>query len=177
VDETEQLALALSSFAGYQGAGLHSPFLLCYALEVSDQLCLRVNSIPSFMEANRVLSLTSTEIVQQNLPLPGPRRSRGVSGDCCLGEGVQLGERVSVKHSAVGNHCIIGDKSKVTNSVLMDHVTIGEGVVLQGCVVCSHAHIEHRATLRECLVGTNFTVTREADIKGETLILGGGLHI
>lgn len=52
---------------------------------------------------------------------------QGVSSDCSLGEGVQLGERVSVKHSAVGNHCHLGDKSKVTNSVMMDHVSIGEG--------------------------------------------------
>ena len=52
---------------------------------------------------------------------------QGVSGDCALGEGVQLGERVSVKHSAVGKHCNVGERSKVTNSVMMDHVTIGEG--------------------------------------------------
>jgi translation initiation factor eIF-2B subunit gamma len=52
---------------------------------------------------------------------------QGVGGDCALGDGVQLGEKVSVKHSAVGNHCHIGDRSKVTNSVLMDHVSIGEG--------------------------------------------------
>ena len=55
LDKTEQLALELSSFAGYDGTtiGVCSPFLLCHALEVSDQLCLRVNSISSFMEANR----------------------------------------------------------------------------------------------------------------------------
>lgn len=39
---------------------------------------------------------------------------------------MQLGERVSVKHSAVGNHSNIGDKSKISNSVLMDHVSVGE---------------------------------------------------
>ena len=91
---------------------------------------------------------------------------------------MQLGERVSIKHSAVGNHCNIGDRSKITNCVLMDHVTIGEGyvnngmiinkycvsvssVTLLGCVICSHAHIESRVSLKECLVGMKFTVTRE----------------
>ena len=53
--------------------------------------------------------------------------TQGVSGDCSVGEGVQLGERVSIKHSAVGNHCCIGERSKITNSVLMDHVSVGEG--------------------------------------------------
>lgn len=62
-----------------------------------------------------------------------------MSGDCALGEGVQLGERVSIKHTAVGNHCHIGERSKVTNSVLMDHVIIGEGYVYTDvCIECSY---------------------------------------
>ena len=60
---------------------------------------------------------------------------QGISGDCTLGEGVQLGDRVSVKHSAIGNHCHIGDRSKVTNTVMMDHVVVGEGLVLGILVV------------------------------------------
>jgi translation initiation factor eIF-2B subunit gamma len=174
VDKMEQLALQLSSFAGFKGtsASLTAPSLVCHALVVSEQLCMRVNSIPSFMEANRQLSLTPIE----SMPLPSSQRTKGVSGDCAIGEGVQLGERVSVKHSTLGNHCSIGERAKITSCVLMDHVNIGEGTILQGCVVCSHAHIEERVNLKDCLVGANFTVTREADIKGETLVLGGGLH-
>ena len=66
-------------------------------------------------------------------------------------------------------------------------------VTLVGCVVCSHVHVEDRASLKDCLVGANFTVAREGeagmyrnrssydivsavDIKGETLVAGGGLH-
>jgi translation initiation factor eIF-2B subunit gamma len=175
VDVTEQLALQLSSFAGYSGhsEALTVPLLACHALEVCDQLCLRVNSITSYMDVNRLLSHHSTDF--QTTPQPS-QRPKGVGGDCALGDGVQLGEKVSVKHSAVGNHCHIGDRSKVTNSVLMDHVSIGEGVTVQGCVVCSHVHVEDRASLKDCLVGANFTVAREADIKGETLVAGGGLH-
>lgn len=57
VDETEQLALQLSSFAGYSGCSdaLTEPLLACHALEVSGQLCLRVNSISSYMEAHKVV--------------------------------------------------------------------------------------------------------------------------
>lgn len=60
---------------------------------------------------------------------------QSVSSDCVLGEGVQLGERVSVKHSAVGRHCHIGDRSKIINTVIMDHVSIGEGSVDTLCIV------------------------------------------
>ena len=35
---------------------------------------------------------------------------QGVSSDCVVGEGVQLGEKVSVKHSSLGHHCNIGDR-------------------------------------------------------------------
>ena len=43
-----------------------------------------------------------------------------------VGEGVVLGEKVSVKHSSVGHHCTIADRSKITNTILMNHVTVGE---------------------------------------------------
>ena len=58
VDVTEQLALQLSSFAGYSGhsEALTVPLLACHALEVCDQLCLRVNSITSYMDVNRLVS-------------------------------------------------------------------------------------------------------------------------
>lgn len=57
VDVTEQLALQLSSFAGYSGQSetLTAPLLACHALEVCEQLCLRVNSIASYMDVNRLV--------------------------------------------------------------------------------------------------------------------------
>ena len=57
VDVTEQLALQLSSFAGYSGRSetLTAPLLACHALEVCEQLCVRVNSIASYMDVNRLV--------------------------------------------------------------------------------------------------------------------------
>ena len=57
VDVTEQLALQLSSFAGYSGQSetLTAPLLACHALEVCEQLCVRVNSIASYMDVNRLV--------------------------------------------------------------------------------------------------------------------------
>lgn len=53
---------------------------------------------------------------------------QGVSGDCLVStEGVLLGDKVSIKHSCIGQHCTIGEKSKILNCVIMDHVQIGEG--------------------------------------------------
>lgn len=57
VDKTEQLALRLSSFAGYSGHSdaLTMPLLACHALEVAGKLCLRVNSVSSYMEAHKMV--------------------------------------------------------------------------------------------------------------------------
>ena len=55
----------------------------------------------------------------------------GVSSDSLTDVGVQLGDKVSVKKSCIGQHCSVGDKSKIINSILMDHVNIGEGYVDQ----------------------------------------------
>ena len=43
------------------------------------------------------------------------------------GDGVVLGEKVSIKHSCLGQHCHIGDKTRIVNCIIMDHVHIGEG--------------------------------------------------
>ena len=50
-----------------------------------------------------------------------------MSSDSLTDVGVQLGDKVSVKKSCIGQHCSIGEKSKIMNSVLMDHVHVGEG--------------------------------------------------
>ena len=45
-------------------------------------------------------------------------------------EGVLLGDKVSIKHSCISQHCTIGDKTKILNCTIMDHVQIGEGQVM-----------------------------------------------
>ena len=42
-------------------------------------------------------------------------------------DGVVLGDKASIKHSCVGDHCHIGEKTKIVNCIIMDHVHIGVG--------------------------------------------------
>ena len=37
-----------------------------------------------------------------------------------------LSDKISIKRSMIGRHCVLGEKIKVINSVIMDHVVIGE---------------------------------------------------
>ena len=58
---------------------------------------------------------------------------QGVSPDSLIDVGVQIGEKVNVKKSCIGQHCFIGEKSKIINCILMDHVTVGEGWAVVTC--------------------------------------------
>lgn len=114
----------------------------CHACVIENQLCTRVNTIHAFQEANRLLShnladfglqkISSKSKVcvccQCNVRLSYGLCKQGVSGDCWIASvGVLLGDKISIKHSCIGQHCSIGDKTKIVNCTVMDHVQIGEG--------------------------------------------------
>ena len=46
-----------------------------------------------------------------------------------IGEGCDLGDKVTVKQCSIGKGCQIGAKSKLNNCVLMDYTIIGERCV------------------------------------------------
>lgn len=53
---------------------------------------------------------------------------QSVGGDSVVSkDGVVLGDKASIKHSCVGDHCHIGEKTKIVNCIIMDHVHIGVG--------------------------------------------------
>ena len=43
-----------------------------------------------------------------------------------IGEGCELGEKVTLKQCSIGKGCHIGAKSKLNNCIVMDHTVIGE---------------------------------------------------
>ncbi|XP_058107377.1 uncharacterized protein LOC131250961 isoform X4 [Magnolia sinica] len=92
-----------------------------------------------------------------------------VGPHCMLGEGSQLGDKCSVKRSAIGRHCRIGSNVKIVNSVVMNHVTIEDGCLVQGSVVCSNVHLQDHVVLKDCQVGAGFVVTAGSDHKSESL--------
>lgn len=42
------------------------------------------------------------------------------------GDGLEMGDKVTIKQSSVGKKCVIGAKSKLNNCILMDNVRVGE---------------------------------------------------
>ena len=43
-----------------------------------------------------------------------------------IGEGCELGDKVTLKQCSIGKGCHIGAKSKLNNCIIMDHTIIGE---------------------------------------------------
>ena len=50
-----------------------------------------------------------------------------ISADSKVAASVRVGERTSIKKSAVGPHCVIGKNVKIAGCVIMDHVEIKDG--------------------------------------------------
>ncbi len=60
VDELEQLAYQRSSFAGLpstKGYAFTEQLIRCHAVVVDSHLCIRVNTLPAYVEANRMVSV------------------------------------------------------------------------------------------------------------------------
>jgi len=50
-----------------------------------------------------------------------------VSTDSRVAASVRVGERTSIKKSAVGPHCVIGKNVKISGCIIMDHVEVKDG--------------------------------------------------
>jgi NDP-sugar pyrophosphorylase family protein len=58
-------------------------------------------------------------------PISGYRKKE----QTVMGDGCDIGDKVTMKQSVVGNNCKIGARSKLNNCVLMSGVLIGERYV------------------------------------------------
>jgi translation initiation factor eIF-2B subunit gamma len=50
-----------------------------------------------------------------------------ISLDSLIGDSTRIGERATVKKSAIGRHCIIGKNVRIVGSVIGDHCVIADG--------------------------------------------------
>ncbi len=59
VDELEQLAYKMSSFAGLPPTGGYSfteKLIRCHAVVVDSHFCVRVNTLPTYVDVNKMVS-------------------------------------------------------------------------------------------------------------------------
>lgn len=158
------LAFEMSSAGDAILATSHQQVRGCYAFYGdSEDICIRVNTVAAYMEANRLVLKHSDQF---GVSSTGTQKHQHVGSDSLAADDLQLGEKSSIKKSVIGSHCRIGEKVKIINSVLMDGVTIKEGCTINGCIVGEHAEVQEKCDLKECIVGstqTVFTLTKHAN--------------
>jgi translation initiation factor eIF-2B subunit gamma len=153
----------------------------CFAYLASPSvLCVRTNTVASYMEANQVLATADYPYMPWT-PLYNDRKSimevnpkYKIGQSCVINKGLELGKTSVLKKSVVGEHCKIGDNSAISNSVLMDHVIVDKDCEITNSIICPGARILSGAILTNCRVGPDFTVTaglyeKEALIKDRNL--------
>lgn len=163
----------LSSWSGTLTDIDHHNVIRCHAYVMESGTCLRTNTVPLYMEANRQIPKLLPSLTSKEIPLIHSKASINpksqVGNDCMLDESVSVGEKVSIKRSVIGKHTTIGEKVKISNSVIMDHVTIKDSCNIQGSIICTNAYIKENASLKDCQVGDSHTIPEKADVKGEAL--------
>lgn len=173
-DDIMSYTRQLSSWSGTLTDIDHTNSIRCHTYVMENGICLRTNTVPLYMEANRQIpkllpGFTGKEITLVH-PLATIKPKSQVGNDCMVDESVSIGEKVSIKKSVIGKHTVIGERVKISNSVIMDHVTIMEGCNIQGSIICTNAHIKKNVSLKDCQVGDSHTISEGADLKGEALI-------
>ncbi|XP_066305036.1 translation initiation factor eIF2B subunit gamma-like [Branchiostoma lanceolatum] len=170
-DEMTLLTRSLSSGAGQRVDGTQDSTITCYTHIVTEGMCVRANTLPSYVEANKQIlhELAGGDelLVHPSITTKGKYQ---IGPECMVGEGVSLGDKVTLKKSIIGKHCTIGDRVKITNSVIMNHVTIKDGSILQGCVVCDNAHMGDQCELKDSLVGSSQNIPSKAKYSNEVIV-------
>uniref|UniRef100_UPI00398F28FB translation initiation factor eIF2B subunit gamma isoform X1 n=1 Tax=Pristiophorus japonicus TaxID=55135 RepID=UPI00398F28FB len=135
----------------------HGTKLRCYVHIMKEGICYRVNTLASYIEANRqVPKFLSALSQEESLIHPSAQITDRymIGADSMIGNLTKVAEKTSIKRSIIGISCNVKEKVKIANSVIMHHVTIEEGCCIQGCVICTGAVIEKGADLKDCLVGS-----------------------
>lgn len=86
-----------------------------------------------------------------------------------LGEGVECGEKVTLKSCTIGKMTKIGAKSKLNQCVIMQNVQIGDNCTIQNSIISDNVVIENGCSLKHCYVGANVKLKESTAIKSETI--------
>lgn len=128
---------------------------------------LRANTLPAYMEANRQ---KLREQAKQIHAVKTREAGQAVIGnDSMVGLNTIVGERSSVKRTAIGKNCEVGRKCRLNGCVILDNVKIGNDVTLENCLIGPSAVIENKSRLVGCSVEGSYSVVSETEAKNEIL--------
>lgn len=138
--------------------------------DLSNCICQRMTNIQAYLNSNRDISAQQLDDKKHLwAPVPGYRKKE----QSAVGDGCELGDKVTIKLCSIGHGCKIGPRSKVNSCVLMAGVQIGESCTIQNSVICDGAVIESNCNLNECYIGKGTRVPAGSKLKSEALSSAG----
>lgn len=144
----------------------------CYAYIYDQGVSLSINSVSSYVEANRFMSKPDCPLRDDATrvhPSCEVKERSQMDGDTLIGANTVVEEKCSIKRSVIGRNCKISSMSKIFNCILMDNVTIQGRCSLQGNVVCSDVTVEEGCELKDCLIGANRVIPAGSKLSRELL--------
>ncbi|XP_075688699.1 translation initiation factor eIF2B subunit gamma-like [Rhinoderma darwinii] len=173
-DDHLDMTLNKSSWNDHQGdmrESYHGGRLRCYVHVANDELCCRVNSLATYIEANKQVPQSSICSEEPRVhPTADITDKPMVGTDSMIGEQTKIGEKTSVKHSLVGAKCVIKERVKITNCIIMSGVTIHDSCILQGSVICNAAVIHSGADIKDCLLGSDLQIQSKEKRVNEVIV-------
>lgn len=147
-----------------------------YACIHEKGFCMRVNTMSSFVEANRLMSknvslvapnLINVQLVHASVKI---EEKTQIGADSMVAEDTCIGTRVSVKRTTLGKRCTIGNNVKLANCTILDNVAIKDGCTIQNSVICDGVEIGEKCSVKECLVGSQHILQPGTIISNESLV-------
>ncbi|GCB69294.1 hypothetical protein scyTo_0005452 [Scyliorhinus torazame] len=151
----------------------HGTKLRCYVHIMKEGICYRVNTLASYIEANRQAPKFMPALSQEESlihPSAQIADTSMIGADSMVGYMTKVAENTSIKRSIIGASCTVKEKVKIANSIIMQNVTFEEGCCIQGSVICSGAVIEKGADLKDCLVGSTQCVDAKSKHVNEVIV-------
>ncbi|XP_048458081.1 translation initiation factor eIF-2B subunit gamma [Rhincodon typus] len=151
----------------------HGTKLRCYVHIMKEGMCYRVNTLASYIEANRQAPRFMSALSQEETfihPSAQIADRYMVGTDSMIGYMTKVAENTSIKRSIIGASCTIKENVKIANSIIMHNVTIEEGCCIQGSVICTRAVIEKGADVKDCLVGSTLRVDAKSKHVNEVIV-------
>eukprot|EP00088_Acartia_fossae_P028050 TRINITY_DN28826_c0_g1_i1.p1 TRINITY_DN28826_c0_g1~~TRINITY_DN28826_c0_g1_i1.p1 ORF type:complete len:253 (-),score=52.87 TRINITY_DN28826_c0_g1_i1:205-963(-) len=146
--------------------------LNCTAL-VTDSPTVRVNNIPAFWEAFRVIK--ETDLTAQ-LDIPPVHKlaqlhQQAQVKECNIGANTVISEKTNLSGTSIGSGCTIKEKVIISNSIIMDNVQINPGVTIKDSIVCELACVEGATSITNCIVGRQYKVaSSESSLANQILL-------
>ena len=147
-----------------------NPYLVL-SVALPAKTALRANTVPAYLFACKEAVANCGTDASSELRVPKGAKRNGKFQTLTL-QGSELGSKINMKSSTVGELCTLGAKCRLNNVVIMDSVTIGEQCSLQNTIIGVGAKLGNNCSLNDCQVGPGVEIPSGTKEKGEPFVAG-----